>query len=287
MEEKSILPKILIGCNYFFKGDTHRQDIAKQSLLKLKNNFNSVSLAAIQFDDEANLDIGEFKVIPALKNSSQTHVTKSHKKKLPIVSEIFDQLYYEAYNCDYFIFTNSDVIISDRLINYINRKFHEGNPIETMSLSRMDIENIINLEDQIVPVRWEIAGFDTFVVKCSWYTHNKHRFNPYLLGKPYFDWAYTGIMMAHSNCILGNLNPPFCFHIHHGIGSVTEESPEKDYNKHLFYSTVDELYSKPVEFYINNILKKRTPFGSFLNTLEDEKKICETFFSQFRLSGVK
>jgi len=262
--------KIILGTNTF--GKYHRQDIAVQSWLKL-----GIDVYDIQFTDtksEYNL-----KNISCLTRSSQTCIKKS-KKRLPFVNDILKAL--AEIECDYFVFTNSDVIIMPSLLQYI-----EDTEPDCMSCSRLDINEISsfeNIKTEAKPVRWEIAGYDTFIFKRSWFLENQKLFRDYYIGRPIWDVVYTGIMKIYGKDFkIGNSNPPFCMHIHHGLAAVTTDTPEKDFNiKNGKKNLVDKFAGQIMSCFIRSILIYRQPMGSFLTPLDNEAQIEKEFFSHFK-----
>lgn len=279
--------KILIGSNTF--NVYHRQTVAVDSWKHLKNKFpDIIDIVDIQFQDETNSfnNFYELNVKFDLTRSS-LDVLPNAEKKLPFVNDIFSSLSkYVTSDDDYFIFTNSDVIINSNLIQYII----DNKPL-CFACSRLDIHDVSsfqNLRKEIKPVRWEIAGFDTFIFKKSWFIEHQFLFNDYLLGKPEFDFVYAFIMKIYGdNTPFGNNNPAFCFHIHHGLASVTTDCPERDYNKNILHTNSFDLLAGKIMFlHLKNNLIKRQPWGSFLHPTEDEKLIETDFFKQFNKNFV-
>ena len=272
---------ILIGFNTF--GNYKRQSIAVDSYKHLAKIFpNDVSILNVQFEDERETFENYYNVpvVHALKTSSKD-VISGGTKKLPFVNDIISVASEHA--SDYFIFTNSDVIINPNLITYIKQ-----NTPDCMACSRLDITDISSFEalrEQAAPVRWEIGGFDTFVFKKSWYLKYAHLFNPYLLGKPYFDHVYAGIMQCYGDGTpLGNGYPPFCFHIHHGSASVLTDSPERDYNMQTYDCHPEDVFmSKVIHFNLQHNLMKRTPFGAFIHPTPNEERFAKVVFDNFNI----
>lgn len=270
--------KIKIITNTFEK--YHRQDVAVQSWLHLQKLFPEIEIINLQFADETDKNYyPELNTKYMLKHSSQTMLTNS-TKKLPLVNEIFQHSIME--DCDYFIITNSDVIIMPNLIETIIQ-----NKPKAKACSRLDIEDIESYDSvinkEIKPVRWEPAGYDTFVFNKQWAVENKLCFAfPFFLGKPKFDVVWAGYIKIYGdNTPLGNQYPPHCFHIHHGNSSCYTECPEKDWNHSLLEKmkiTEALLVYNIMVLYLKQNLLKRTPWGSFLNIPEDEKKIEKEFF---------
>lgn len=154
---------------------------------------------------------------------------------------------------------------------------------------RLDIADNLNdfseLKQKATPVRWEIAGFDTFIFKKSWYCAYRHLFHDYLLGKPEFDHVYAGIMRCFGdNTPFGNQYPPFCFHIHHGMASAMEDTPERSFNVNsLKTNPLDSIVSRLVFFNLKHNLCRRTPWGAFLRYDDQERNREKTIFTAFNV----
>jgi hypothetical protein len=269
--------KIIIGCNTF--KSYHRQDIAVQSWELLKEQFSEIELYDVQFKDEEKNHkklYDNLNTIFSLERSSAD--LKDHSKKLPFVNDIMFSL--SELECDYFIFTNSDVIINKNLIKEVL-----NGEINALACSRLDIQDIKDIKEyidrKISPVRWEIAGFDTFVFKKEWFLNNKHRFNDYFLGKPEFDGSYSFICKVFGgNFPLGNSYPPYCFHIHHGLESTTIECVEREFNQKTRDSNIDKEYCGVMGDHLKKNLMRRQPWGAFLYPHPEEKEFEKQYFEE-------
>jgi hypothetical protein len=258
----------------------HRQNVAVDSWIYLTKLYDNLEVINYQFVDEKH----EYEhVYPSLKTKfcltkSSKSLIKDCNKKLPCVSEIFENSLSE--DCEYFIITNSDVIIMPSLIKYII----DQEP-QAMACSRLDIEDIKSydsiIQQQIIPVRWEIAGFDTFIFNKTWAEAHKEKFKTdYFLGKPKYDVVWAGNMKIYGdNTLLGNSYPPYCFHIHHGNESAIIDCIEKTYNENqVLVEKHDNLMYNIMSLYLRLHLIKRTPFGSFINLVDKEKEFEKNFF---------
>lgn len=289
--------KILIGTNTF--GNYHRQTVAIDSWQYLVEqcvtNYDapySVSLVDIQFRNEEKTFVKNpfLKTVFPLECSSKDWVDGA-TKKLPVISDVIYSIYEEAVDYDYFIYTNSDVIIMPNLLDYIL-----NNQPDAMACSRLDIQNIDSfqsiLDQKVTPVRYEIAGFDTFVFKKSWFEKNKDELlrGVYFIGKPLWDVILAGKIkiLGDSNVELGNGYPPYCFHIHHGLDSVTTECPEKswveDQMKRLPF---DHLVHNMMFYHLKNNLIKREPWGSFMKPQKGEKEFEKSYFDVMNFNTKK
>lgn len=272
--------KIKIITNTF--GNYHRQNIAVDSWRLLRNEFpDNIELIDYQFISAPVTNYPDLTVRAVLSDSKPD--IEGATKNLPYMNEIFENALKE--DCDYFIITNSDVIIMPSLIRYIlDRK-----PLAQAS-SRLDIEHIDSINSiinkQVRPVRYEIAGFDTFVFQKEWAEKNAALFETkYLMGKPLYDVVWAGYIKIYGgNEPLGNGFPPFCFHIHHGIGSVTESCPERDWNIGLTKANDRNiLVCNAMVFNLLHNLTRRTPAGAFLNQTPEERVIEKAFFECMRI----
>jgi hypothetical protein len=278
--------KIKIITNTF--NDYHRQKVAVDSWLHLKNLYPEMEVINLQFFDEQEQFSNFYPDLTTkflLRQSSQSYLGSS-EKKLPLVRDLFNAGVNE--DCEYFITTNSDVIIMPSLIEYIQNKKPDA-----MACSRLDIEEISSfqsiVDQKVVPVRWEPAGFDTFVFKKEWAVKNKHLFqNPYFLGKPKYDVVWAGYMKIFGdNTPLGNDYPPYCFHIHHGNSACYLECIEKDWNHAILRDEhLDCLMHNIMVLHLKTNLLKRTPWGAFLNIQNEEKQVEKDFFDILNIHNI-
>ena len=258
----------------------NRQTVAVDSWRYLKNLYPEIEIINLQFKDEENEYHNFYPDLTtkfSIVESSKTLLPNA-EKKLPCVRDLFNAGIEE--DCEYFITTNADVIIMPSLIDYI-----KNNKPDAMACSRLDIEEIDSfqriLDRTVKPVRWEPAGYDTFVFKKEWAVKNKQYFqNPYFIGKPKYDVVWAGYMKIFGdNTPLGNGYPPFCFHIHHGNSSCYLESVEKDWNHGILKTEhLDCLMHNIMVLHLKMNLLKRTPWGSFLNISDNERKFEKDFF---------
>ena len=263
----------------------HRQTVAVDSWRFLKQTFpDNINLWNFQFTEEESSFSDPYPALTTkfvLSNSQEEVIGAT--KKLPFMSEIFNNAL--ELDGDYFIITNSDVIIMPKLIEFIiNEK------PDALACSRLDINDIPHYnfiaEQKITPVRYEIAGFDTFIFEKKWAIAHKHLFQTkYLMGKFLYDVVWAGYMKVYGgNEPLGNGFPPYCFHIHHGIAAVTTECPERDWNLKLTTdSDMNILMVNIMNFNLTQNLMRRTPFGAFMTQQPDERKIEEIYFDSMKI----
>jgi hypothetical protein len=266
--------KISIGTNIF--GKNERQTLGLETQIKLKLLFpDVVNLYALQRYKEEEIP-AEFNRIN-LERDSRDFVYNG-KKTAPCVKDIFDKL--AETNCDYFVYTNSDILMSKRFIEYII----EGDGMYTgYACSRMDIHPIKSLSEPLRPFRYEIAGQDTFVIKKEWYLKNRHLIKDYIIGSIWYDTALTTILKVYGqNDSIVNDYPVQIAHIHHGWGSGLP-SPENDYNTKL-YESENEIVRESWAWYYHNILIKRQDGYNMITLYPNEKQIEKEHFDKFLIS---
>jgi hypothetical protein len=245
--------KIAIGINIF--GDYKRQDQCIEVLLRLVIKYPEISLYNITFEDEKNYTLG-FKPLPLLKTKTKDIIQGSKSEK-PIAKEFFDIL--STVDCDYFVFMNSDILLTERVIKMIIKGEYE-----TYSFSRHDCYKIESF-DKIIPFRIEIAGFDTWAVKKDWWIKNQQFFKNYIYAEHLWDVAFALEMYNRSISFIGNKEIYLC-HEKHEL-KWNETSPEALHNSKLWENSG---YSDKWHKFIYSYLINRLPHGQFLNPLPDE-----------------
>jgi hypothetical protein len=277
--------RIALVTNTF--GKYHRQNVAVESWIHLKSKFPDVlELYNIQFKDEENTFTDHYEGVKTeflLENSSKTFEPKSIKK-LPVISELI----FKAFNsikADYVLYTNSDVILLPRLIEYIINETPD-----CMAGPRLDIQSVNSfqevLDEKVVPVRNEIAGFDVFSFEKKWFEkHKKHFISKFVIGKPLFDVDFAGLMVLFGNKYhIANSYPMMALHIHHGTDAVTMDCPEKTLNEKTHEDNWLFKIANNVMFYnLQHNLCKRKPWGAFIQPQPDEQMIQKQFFDAMNI----
>jgi len=230
MQKEKQMPqnkKIAFGVNLF--GKSVRTDLCIESLLALKKKYpQNVDLYNLQFEDRTKLGRvhPDFTTLYVLKESNQDYVQGS-TRTIPMMKEIFNRLSELDY--EYFAFTNDDIIVSDRYI-----KFFLETDYDTWPASRLAIEPITTLTDTISGDHYQVAGFDTFIIKKTWWGKNHSVFPNYILGHPCWDVHYATLCLRYGNSKFCNDWPPPTFHIKHG-GGDQYSSAEVEYNNSLYW----------------------------------------------------
>lgn len=248
--------KIAIGINIF--GDYKRQDQCIEVLLRLVSKYPEVSLYNITFEDEKNYTLG-FNHLPFLKRKAKDIIDGSTSEK-PTAKDFFNIL--STIDCDYFVFMNSDILLTEKVIKLILKGEYE-----TYSFSRHDCYPIESL-DKIIPFRIEIAGFDAWVVKKTWWFDNWIHFQDYIYAEHLWDVAFALEMYNRSKSFLGNKEVYIC-HEKHDL-KWNETSPEALHNSKLWESSG---YSDNWHKFIFENLVKRQPYGQFMIPLDNEKEL--------------
>lgn len=264
--------KIAFGVNLF--GNNIRNDLAIQSFLKIKKKYSNIDLYNIQFKDTSiNFrDSKEFSILRCLDKSSKNYITGASKKVLPMTKDCFDGL--ADLNYDYFIFTNDDIIVSDRYINFILNSNYDCYPASRLAISPIESLNDIVVADN----HYQVAGFDTFCIKTSWWKKYRDSFPNYVLGHPVWDVHYATLCMKLGNSTLCNKWPPPTFHQIHDSDWKNTPCPETEYNYNLFW--------KPFKFdsdmwhnYLFHILLKR-PGTNYCQPHNNELELEKKYFNE-------
>ena len=263
--------KISIGTNYF--GENERQDIARQTHSIIQKKHPNVKMYNIQFEDEEenwNPD-NTIENIHAFKRSSK-NILPDYDKKLPFVKDAFDIL--AETDCDAFVYINSDIFLTDRLVKYIS----DTKDLQATTSQRLDIRPIASLNEPIFAERFEIAGFDTFIFNKEWYKKHNRLFEDFLLGKVYFDHAYALIIKVFGgNHKILNYIPNHTAHIYHGQQSHIDDDGNF-HNKKIYENSIFKNLFYIWDNYFKNLLLRRQPMGHFLDMFENEFDVEKEYF---------
>lgn len=247
--------KLSIGINIFNQNE--RQNIAVECLKRLKQKNSNIEVYNISYKDELQ-EVSEFKSLPILGESSST-LTGNEMVKKPIANEFFNIL--SNTECDYFLFLNSDIILSQKALNLI----FAGN-MESYIFSRHEIKPITSLEDKIIPYKIEVAGFDAWAVKKAWWIENGNTIPKCI----YSEVAWDNIM---SLSLFTKSNAKFCnkeFYIGHLSHPInwSRETPEGMYNMKTWNSMA---IAPKWDYYMQAFLFRRSPRGQYLNPIDNEE----------------
>lgn len=252
--------EILVGTSVF--GKYPRQDLCVESLKKISSKHSNVSCCLIQQKND-DVEYGDIQILRKLeRNSSNVFDTN---KNIPFVNDIFNVLAEEAK--DIFIFCNSDIILTQSLFDYI-----DSVDVEAFGISRIDISNINSLSEPAKILRMEPSGFDCWVISKVWWNKQKHLFQDFIIGRPYFDVMYTMLMFLHSN----NFYVSTKHLIYHIMHQRKWEDKDECYHynrlqKEKYYEQLEKVWGQCC----NNTFLKRSDWGKFLQIREDELSIIK------------
>lgn len=260
--------KIALATNIF--GDFHRQTMCIESLKRIKSEYSDiVDLYNLQSPDNLREE-DNFETLPCLTRTSKDLVPNSKKTK-PLIKDMFNGI-GKLPGYDYFIFTNSDIILSNRFIKTIL----ESPEKDSFSGARLTIENINTLDETPTLVQYQVAGFDTFAVKREWWKLHNEKFPEYIYAEPCWDVHYATLFKRFGNSMFVNKWPAALFHIHHEI-AWAEMTPERQHNENMLfrkYKSDSDMWHK----FLFSVLLKRTPAKGFYNPLPNEEKLENIYF---------
>ena len=249
---------ILIGTSSF--GKYQRQDLCIESLQKLSLLNSNVDCCLVQqLEDQTSYS--NIRILNKLTRNSST-VFKTNKK-IPFINDIFNVLYSES--TDIFVFCNSDIILTQKLINYIN-----SIEVQAFGISRIDISEINSLTEPARILRMEPAGFDCWVISKQWWTKNQQLFQDFVIGRPYFDVIYTTLMFLNStNPYISNEH--LVYHVLHERAWLDKDECYH-YNrlqKELYYEDIEKVWGECC----NDTFLRRADWGKFLRINSDEADV--------------
>ena len=168
------------------------------------------------------------RTLPALRRDS-TSITGRDGRAKPIAREVFDVLaaLAERGGHRYFLFFNSDLIVTQAAVDRIVREGRDG-----YAFSRLDVGGPGGGAPTIMTY-----GLDAFAFDVGWWRAHRRRFRPYILGEALWDNVYVALLMAHGNGAIENRHGE-TWHERHP--RVWEGSPFADYNG--FLAALDGRY---------------------------------------------
>jgi hypothetical protein len=281
--------KISIGINGYkeYKDLEKREKFCIESLLKCKKE--NINFYNVIFENE-NIVYDHFTTLNQLSKTSDD-IIRSHfshggltneynlrkneidnnTKKLPSVKEIFDVL--SSTDCDYFLFLNNDIILSNRLFKNIDPS------VDCYAISRMHIHDIESLSEIPKLESYSVHGFDAFLIKKETWLKNRNNFPDLILGRFYWDTYFATKLHLLCNTRFVNDLPPVCFHIEHNSKS-SENTIENYYNEDVFKR--DLIIGHLWFSYVQNVPLKRPTINNckWYQPFPNEKEIEEKHFTQ-------
>lgn len=282
--------KIAIGINAFKPQDklNHRERFCVESLQRIKQKFKNVELYIITFEEDELVYDG-FTTLNKLKKKSnavvqeyfkQAHLSQEYslrendinnnKRELPIVNEIFDVM--SNIDSDYFLFTNSDIIISNRFIKHITEEY------ECYPSSKACIKDIKSLDDAPVVDAYSVHGFDAFAIKNSAWKRVSKSLKQFILGHNYWDTYFFTMLNCLCKCKNLNKLPFVSFHINHDGCSSDKAFVENYYTEDVFKR--DPVVNRIWWHYVFNVLEKRPTVNNCLwyQPFENEVELEQHYF---------
>jgi hypothetical protein len=167
------------------------------------------------------------RTLAALARDSTT-VTGCAGPPKPIATELFDALaaFAQRAGCRYFAFFNADIIVTPEATSRI-----AGAGKQAYAFSRMDQDADGRDAGVLLP------GLDLFAFDVSWWTANRRRFRPYIVGEACWDNVYAAVLMCHADGMIVNRDAEIR-HEHHAPPSG--RSAFADYN--AFLAALDSRY---------------------------------------------
>lgn len=214
-----------IGINIF--GEFHRQNLCIESLLRVQKAHSNVKLYNIQ---QLGLPETTHELFETIYDYGRTasDIAPRSTSSMPLIRDMFDRLAEEGN--EYFIFLNSDIILTTSIIKFLN-----FNKVDSACISRLAIENIETLDDtSIGHSHMQASGFDVFGIKTSWWEANRHLFPEYIYAVSAWDVDFASRLMVLGDCMFKNDAPAWCYHIIHEEKSHND-TPDRKYNIDLFF----------------------------------------------------
>lgn len=217
---------IAVGINIF--GSFKRQDLCIDSLIRLEKQCKGITLYNIQQKGLPLIEHDKFTTIFDRGRTAANTVTGC-SFNLPMVRDFFDAL--AAQGKDYFMFLNSDIIVTTKIAREVS--YNAG--YDAICGSRLAVEDIsdINTTD-INHSHLQIAGFDVYMIRTSWWLENREKFPDYIYAISAWDVDYAARLMVLGRTQFDNTVRPCCYHIMHEEKSHND-TPERAYNMKLFF----------------------------------------------------
>lgn len=241
------MKSIALGINIF--GNFKRQDLCIDSLKRIKEKNENVTLYNIQQAGQKSPIIHpDFETIYD-KGRTAANTVGGCTMQMPMVRDFFDALALTGK--DWFIFLNSDIILSRKVIRLINETEYDS-----ISVARLAINEIDSIEDQnITHSHFQIAGFDVWAIKTSWWEENRHLFPDYIYAISAWDVDYSSRLMVLGHSKFDTEFPPGCYHIIHKE-KAHDDTPERHHNNTLFWE-VNKNLCDAWHKYLFEVLERR------------------------------
>lgn len=260
--------KISFGINIF--GSFKRQDLCIASLIRVSNKFESVKLYNIQLEGDS-YENAHFETLRYPIRVAKD-VVPGATMNMPMVKDFFDAL--ACTDCDYFAFTNSDIIVHPDIIKLITDSDNDA-----IAVSRLAIHDIETLDEPATHEHYQIAGFDVFMVRRTWWLENRHRFPDYIYAISAWDVDYASRFAIYGDGVLYNTPKPLCYHIIHPEKSH-DDSPERKHNVSLFFNEYKWICDRWHQYLFSLIEKRGKLDPNYMVPAIGEDEIYEQTFKK-------
>jgi hypothetical protein len=261
--------RISVGINIF--GEFPRQDLCIASLKRLASKHSNVKL----YDVQQNVG-KEFIIYPDFEpvydqGRYAGNTIPESNTKMPMIRDFFDAL--AETDCDYFVFLNSDIVITSKIVRLI-----QENDYDSISVSRLAINEIESIETtDIEHSHFQVAGFDVWAVKKSWWLENRDKFPDYIYATSAWDVDYSSRMMVLGNSYFDNQWPPGCYHVIHEEKSHNE-SPDHTHNVKLFWGDGKILCDAWHGYFYEMINERKKLCPNYTKTGPNEDEMIKKYF---------
>ena len=184
---------VLVGTQFYA---TRRADVVRRQAQCAASlvNLRGADVVNLQWPAE-RFDWPAIETVVALEQDSRG-VAGSPGPPRPILSELFAALgsLAERRGLRYFLFVNSDIIVTQAAVDAVTRLGKQ-----TYAISRMDVDADTGRDAGIVT-----AGIDAFGFDVDWWRAERARFRPYVLGEWFYDCVFAAIMMTFGDGVILN-----------------------------------------------------------------------------------
>lgn len=263
------MKSIAIGINIF--DNFKRQDLCIDSLKRVKDKCDNVTLYNIQQAGQKSPIIHpDFETIYD-KGRTAANTIEDCTMQMPIVNDFFDALCLTGK--DYFVFLNSDIILSRKVIRLINECEYDS-----ICFSRLAINEIDSLEDQnISHSHFQIAGFDVYAVRTKWWEENRHMFPDYIYAISAWDVDFASRLMVLGKSKFDTEFPPGCYHIIHPE-KAHDDTPERRYNMDLFFNKNKSLCDAWHKYLFETIERRKKLCPNYTKVADGELELIQNIF---------
>lgn len=268
------MKSIAIGINIF--KDFKRQQLCIDSLLRIKNKHKNVKLYNIQQAHTKYVDIHpNFETIYD-KGRVAANTVSGCNMQMPMVRDFFDAL-ADTGN-DYFIFLNSDIILTSKIVKFIN-----NNDVDSVSMSRLAINEIDSIDStNIQHSHFQIAGFDVWAIRTSWWKENRQHFPDYIYAISAWDVDYGARLMVLGNSKFDIDFPAGCYHIIHPEKSH-DDTPERKHNVNLFFEVNKPLCDAWHKYLFTILERRQKRCTNYTFTTDGEEQLIHSIFKDENL----